>query len=132
MQYNISQQLVWDLVRVLQFCLVDLGIGLFFQQVHLTQGDYLGKAVIVTWITEQTAAPIVYYGTQNGSYVDSQTGNTTQYTFYNYTSGFIHIVTLSDLEVCDQLFALVAHIILMPNYYTYIYITSKWNETITV
>lgn len=68
------------------------------QQVHLTQGDYLGKAVIVTWITEQTAAPIVYYGTQNGSYVDSQTGNTTQYTFYNYTSGFIHIVTLSDLE----------------------------------
>jgi hypothetical protein len=103
---------------------VDLGIDLFLQQVHLTQGDYLGKAVIVTWITDQTAAPIVYYGTQEGSYVDNQTGFTTQYTFYNYTSGFIHIVTLSDLEVCDQHFALVAHIILMSNYY--IYITSKW------
>jgi hypothetical protein len=82
----------------LQFCLVDLEIDLFFQQVHLTQGDYLGKAVIVTWITEQTAAPIVYYGTQKGSYAHNQTGFTTQYTFYNYTSGFIHVVTLSDLE----------------------------------
>ncbi len=110
----------------LQFCLVDLGIDLFFQQVHLTQGDYLGKAVIVTWITDQTAAPIVYYGTKEGSYVYNQTGFTTQYSFYNYTSGFIHIVTLSDLEVWNQLFALVAHIILMSNYYKYI--TSKWTK----
>lgn len=68
-------------------------------QVHLTQGDYDGKAVIVTWVTPSHAASEVRYGIKKGVYLWKAKGVTTQYTFYNYTSGYIHHVTLSNLQV---------------------------------
>ncbi|KAH8964065.1 hypothetical protein BDL97_04G044600 [Sphagnum fallax] len=68
------------------------------QQVHITQGDILGKAVIVSWITDQPSAPKVWYGIKQGDYHWVKEGRTSQYSFYNYTSGFIHRVTLDSLQ----------------------------------
>lgn len=74
------------------------------QQVHLTQGDYDGKAVIVSFVTSKLAMPKVRYGTVRGKYPSVVTGYTTQYTFHNYTSGFIHHVVISDLEFNTKYF----------------------------
>ncbi|KAH7281039.1 hypothetical protein KP509_36G026900 [Ceratopteris richardii] len=76
------------------------------QQVHITQGDYLGKAVIVSWITpDAVGSPIVYYGTEKDNYSFSVTAElTTTYTAYNYTSGFIHHCTLDNLEYGTRYF----------------------------
>lgn len=70
------------------------------QQVHITQGDYYGKAVIVSWITPyEVESPNVYYGTDDENYSYAASAElTTTYTAYNYTSGFIHHCTLDDLE----------------------------------
>ncbi len=70
-----------------------------FQQVHITQGDIVGKAVIVSWITDQPSAPKVWYGIKQDDYHWVKEGKTSQYSFYNYTSGFIHRVTLDSLQV---------------------------------
>jgi hypothetical protein len=64
-----------------------------FQQVHITQGDLVGKAVIVSWVTVQHSAPKVWYGIKQGEYSRVKEVQTTRYKFYNYTSGFIHRVT---------------------------------------
>jgi hypothetical protein len=68
------------------------------QQVHITQGDLVGKAVIVSWVTVQQSAPKVWYGIQQGDYSRVKEGQTTRYKFYNYTSGFIHRVSLESLQ----------------------------------
>ncbi|KAH8944817.1 hypothetical protein BDL97_12G005200 [Sphagnum fallax] len=68
------------------------------QQVHITQGDLVGKAVIVSWVTVQQSAPKVWYGIKQGDYSRVKEGQTTRYKFYNYTSGFIHRVTLNSLQ----------------------------------
>ncbi|CAK9198146.1 unnamed protein product, partial [Sphagnum troendelagicum] len=66
--------------------------------VHITQGDVVGKAVIVSWVTVQQSAPKVWYGIKQGDYSRVKEGQTTRYKFYNYTSGFIHRVTLNSLQ----------------------------------
>lgn len=66
---------------------------------HLTQGDYDGKAVIVSFVTIKMARPKVHYGTKKGDYPWVARGYSTQYSFYNYTSAFIHHVVVSDLKV---------------------------------
>jgi hypothetical protein len=68
-------------------------------QVHLTQGDYDGKAVIVSYVTVKVSKPKVRYGKAKGDHPWEARGYTTQYKFYNYTSGFIHHVLVSGLEV---------------------------------
>ncbi|KAL3699279.1 hypothetical protein R1sor_017301 [Riccia sorocarpa] len=70
------------------------------QQVHITQGDYEGNAVIVSWVTtEEPGDSKVYYGKEPGSnYTDYVVGTAGTYSFYNYTSGFIHHSTISGLE----------------------------------
>lgn len=69
------------------------------QQVHITQGDYDGKAVIVSWVT--TDAPVlsvVHFGTSPGRYTLSAEGTTTNYTFHNYKSGYVHHCLLEGLK----------------------------------
>ena len=68
-------------------------------QVHLTQGDYDGKVVIVSWVTPSHAASEVRYGIKKGVHPWEAKGETRQYTFYNYTSGYIHHVTIGNLQV---------------------------------
>ena len=66
---------------------------------HLTQGDFDGKAVIVSYVTVKVSKPKVRYGKAKGDHPWVAQGYTTQYEFYNYTSGFIHHVLISNLEV---------------------------------
>ncbi|XP_047948586.1 bifunctional purple acid phosphatase 26-like isoform X2 [Salvia hispanica] len=69
------------------------------QQVHITQGDYDGKAVIVSWITaDEPGSNKVRYGLSDGKYHFTAEGVMQKYTFYNYTSGYIHHCLLDDLQ----------------------------------
>jgi hypothetical protein len=68
-------------------------------QVHITQGDYDGKAVIVSWVTPEEPGPSeVFYGKEK-QYDQKAEGTTTNYTFYNYKSGYIHHCLVDGLEV---------------------------------
>ena len=67
---------------------------------HITQGDYDGKAVIISWVTADEPGPSkVQYGTSEKKYDFSADGTVTNYTFYNYKSGYIHHCLLDGLEV---------------------------------
>ncbi|XP_074591277.1 phosphoenolpyruvate phosphatase-like isoform X1 [Curcuma longa] len=69
------------------------------QQVHITQGDYDGKAVIVSWVTTSEPGPSeVWYGTEENKYELKAEGETTNYTFYDYTSGYIHHCLIDGLK----------------------------------
>ncbi|KAM6553321.1 hypothetical protein CsatB_014083 [Cannabis sativa] len=70
------------------------------QQVHITQGDYDGKAVIISWITpDEPGSSEVQYGKSNKNYEFTALGTApTKYTFYQYKSGYIHHCLLSNLE----------------------------------
>lgn len=69
------------------------------QQVHITQGDYDGKAVIVSWVTTDEPGPSkVQYGTSEKTYDYTAEGTTTNYTFYKYQSGYIHHCLVDGLE----------------------------------
>jgi len=68
------------------------------QQVHITQGDYDGKAVIVSWVTPEEPGPSeVFYGKEK-LYDQKAEGTTTNYTFYDYKSGYIHHCLVDGLE----------------------------------
>ncbi|KAF7111576.1 hypothetical protein CFC21_111568 [Triticum aestivum] len=55
------------------------------RQVHITQGDYDGKAVIISWVTElEPARSEVFYGKEEKLYDRKAKGRMTNYTFYNY------------------------------------------------
>lgn len=69
------------------------------QQVHITQGDYDGKAVIISWVTADEPGPSkVEYGTSKKSYDFTAEGKMTNYTFYKYKSGFIHHCLVDGLK----------------------------------
>lgn len=67
---------------------------------HITQGDYDGKAVIISWVTADEPGPSkVRYGLSEKKYDFSADGTVTNYTFYSYKSGYIHHCLLDGLEV---------------------------------
>lgn len=69
------------------------------QQVHITQGDYDGKAVIISWVTpDEPGTSQVRYGTSEKKYDFAAEGKFKNYTFYNYTSGYIHHCLVDNLE----------------------------------
>ncbi|KAJ4754527.1 Purple acid phosphatase [Rhynchospora pubera] len=69
------------------------------QQVHITQGDVDGNAVIVSWVTpDEPGSSVVLYGTSKHNLDKMKTGKHTQYKYYNYTSGFIHHCTIRHLK----------------------------------
>ncbi|GLU16867.1 hypothetical protein SLE2022_332740 [Rubroshorea leprosula] len=69
------------------------------QQVHITQGDYDGKAVIISWVTADEPGPSrVQYGISKNRYDFTAEGKMTNYTMYRYKSGFIHQVLVDGLE----------------------------------
>ncbi|CAN6459587.1 unnamed protein product [Victoria cruziana] len=69
------------------------------EQVHITQGDYDGKAVIISWVTpNEPGSSKVFYGKSEHEYNHHAEGTFTNYTFYNYKSGYIHHCTVDDLE----------------------------------
>lgn len=70
-------------------------------KVHITQGDQVGKAVIVSWVTmEEPGWSVVRYWREDDfSHRKLAKGRFKTYRYYNYTSGFIHHCTLRNLEV---------------------------------
>ncbi|GKV24137.1 hypothetical protein SLEP1_g33787 [Rubroshorea leprosula] len=69
------------------------------QQVHITQGDHEGKAVIVSWVTpDEPGSNTVIYWKENTEYKKKAEGKVYTYKFYNYNSGYIHHCTIKSLE----------------------------------
>ncbi|KAK4744775.1 hypothetical protein SAY87_011087 [Trapa incisa] len=69
------------------------------QQVHITQGDYVGKGVIISWITpDEPGSNTVVYWAENSMVKSRAEGIVLTYTYYNYTSGYIHHCTIERLE----------------------------------
>ncbi|KAG8367458.1 hypothetical protein BUALT_Bualt16G0074200 [Buddleja alternifolia] len=69
------------------------------QQVHITQGDYDGKAVIISWVTpNEPGSNKVRYGLTEGKYDFTAEGTVQNYTFYNYKSGYIHQCLVNGLQ----------------------------------
>ncbi|KAF8013513.1 hypothetical protein BT93_I1376 [Corymbia citriodora subsp. variegata] len=68
------------------------------QQVHITQGDHVGKGVIVSWVTQdEPGSSEVLYWSENSEHKKTAKGKVYRYEFYNYTSGYIHHCTLKKL-----------------------------------
>ncbi|KAK4757222.1 hypothetical protein SAY87_007349 [Trapa incisa] len=69
------------------------------QQVHITQGDHVGKAVIVSWVTvDEPGSSVVRYWSNNSQQKKQAKGKYGTYKFYSYTSGYIHHCTVRNLE----------------------------------
>ncbi|WOL08022.1 purple acid phosphatase 2 [Canna indica] len=69
------------------------------QQVHITQGNHVGSAMIISWVTlDEPGSSIVLYGTEKDMLDSHAEGRYNQYTFYNYTSGYIHHCTIRRLK----------------------------------
>ncbi|RAL53115.1 unnamed protein product [Cuscuta campestris] len=70
------------------------------QQVHITQGDYEGRGVIISWITphEPGSNTVTYWAPENSNVKSHTDGVVVTYTFGNYTSGHIHHCTIKNLE----------------------------------
>lgn len=67
---------------------------------HITQGDYDGKAVIISWVTpDEPDSSRVQYGTSDNNFQVSAEGTVSNYTFYKYKSGYIHHCLVEGLEV---------------------------------
>nr|GEU83795.1 purple acid phosphatase [Tanacetum cinerariifolium] len=68
------------------------------QQVHITQGDRVGKAMIVSWVTmDEPGSNTVVYWTHAKRKRRAE-GMRTKYSFFNYTSGFIHHCNITHLK----------------------------------
>ncbi|GLJ05564.1 hypothetical protein SUGI_0020310 [Cryptomeria japonica] len=73
------------------------------QQVHITQGDHVGRRVIVSWVTtSEPGSNTVLYGTEQSKYKYSAEGIVASYKYSNYTSGYIHHCTVKNLQVEDS------------------------------
>nr|KYP39952.1 Purple acid phosphatase 2 [Cajanus cajan] len=69
------------------------------QQVHITQGDHEGRAMMVSWVTmDEPGMSLVHYWSEDFPHKRMAKGNHVTYRFFNYSSAFIHHCTLNDLE----------------------------------
>ncbi|KAE8669976.1 Purple acid phosphatase 10 [Hibiscus syriacus] len=89
------------------------------QQVHITQGDHEGKAVIVSWVTpdEPGSNTVVYWSEENCEAKKKAVGKVYTYKFYNYTSGFIHHCTIRNLEYDTKYYYVVGDRKLMRKFW---------------
>ncbi|CAA7035759.1 unnamed protein product [Microthlaspi erraticum] len=74
------------------------------EQVHITQGDHNGQAMIISWVTPLNLAGtnvVTYWIAGNGTDVPAKKkahGSTSSYRFYDYASGFLHHANVKGLE----------------------------------
>lgn len=72
-------------------------------KVHITQGDHIGRAVIVSWTTpDEPGSNTVTYWAENSTDKKDAEGIVLTYKYVNYTSGYIHHCTITGLEVCTM------------------------------
>ncbi|KAF8410532.1 hypothetical protein HHK36_003063 [Tetracentron sinense] len=70
------------------------------QQVHITQGDHVGKGVIISWVTQdEPGSNTALYWTEKSKHKNRAEGIVVTYKFYNYTSGYIHHCTIKNLKL---------------------------------
>ncbi|XP_024972364.1 purple acid phosphatase-like [Cynara cardunculus var. scolymus] len=75
------------------------------QQVHITQGDQEGKAVIVSWVTpDEPGSNEVFYWAANSDLKKRSVGTVVTYKYYNYSSGYIHHCTIKNLQYDTKYF----------------------------
>ncbi|XP_062076851.1 purple acid phosphatase 2-like [Humulus lupulus] len=69
------------------------------QQVHITQGDQVGKAVIVSWVTvDEPGSSEVFYWSEISKQKKVAKGKVVTYRYFNYSSGYIHHCTIRNLK----------------------------------
>ncbi|KAL2892950.1 Purple acid phosphatase 25 [Bienertia sinuspersici] len=71
------------------------------EQVHITQGDCGGRGVIISWVTpykNDYASIVRYWKACDPKHVFKARSRVYTYSYYNYTSGFIHHATIHKLE----------------------------------
>ncbi|XP_031127283.1 purple acid phosphatase 2-like [Ipomoea triloba] len=69
------------------------------QQVHITQGDLVGKAMIVSWVTvDEPGSNTVVYWSDNSKHKKEAKGKMKTYKYFTYTSGYIHHCTIRELQ----------------------------------
>ncbi|PON52009.1 Acid phosphatase [Parasponia andersonii] len=74
------------------------------QQVHITQGDHVGKGVIVSWVTpDEPGSSRMLYWSKNSQLKNTAEGIVLTYKYVNYTSGDIHHCTIDNLELNTEL-----------------------------
>ncbi|KAK6924430.1 Iron/zinc purple acid phosphatase-like C-terminal domain, partial [Dillenia turbinata] len=69
--------------------------------VHITQGDHVGRSVIVSWVTPMAQHPdTVRYWAAEGKDKHKHITHSmiTTYRYFNYSSGYIHHATIKRLE----------------------------------
>ncbi|XP_002534135.2 purple acid phosphatase 5 [Ricinus communis] len=77
------------------------------EQVHITQGDHIGRSVIISWVTPLDRFPnTVTYWAAEGKHKHKHKAHavTTFYRYYNYTSGYIHHATIKRLQYDTKYF----------------------------
>jgi len=76
---------------------------LLFSQVHITQGDNAGRAMIISWVmplNEDGSNVVTYWiASSDGSDNKNAIATTSSYRYFNYTSGYLHHATIKKLEV---------------------------------
>lgn len=83
------------LLRLLKFGWLFMSL-----QVHITQGDHVGKSVIISWVTPLELHPnLVKYWEANSLIKHKAQSRLTKYKYYNYTSGYIHHAIIKGLKV---------------------------------
>ncbi|KAF6154020.1 hypothetical protein GIB67_026674 [Kingdonia uniflora] len=69
------------------------------QQVHITQGDQVGRAMIISWVTvDEPGSNTVVYWPENTKHKHSAEGTVLTYKYTNYISGYIHHCTIKKLK----------------------------------
>ncbi|XP_049352906.1 purple acid phosphatase 5-like [Solanum verrucosum] len=71
------------------------------EQVHITQGDHIGRSVIVSWVTPlESQSNYVTFWEEGAKHHHKHKAHakTTSYKYYNYTSGYIHHATIKRLK----------------------------------
>ncbi|KAG5596953.1 hypothetical protein H5410_038185 [Solanum commersonii] len=71
------------------------------EQVHITQGDHIGRSVIVSWVTPlESQSNYVTFWAEGAKHHHKHKAHakTTSYKYYNYTSGYIHHAIIKRLK----------------------------------
>ncbi|KAG2277843.1 hypothetical protein Bca52824_060398 [Brassica carinata] len=78
------------------------------EQVHITQGDHNGRGMIISWVTpinDDGSNFVKYWITDSDeSTKESAEASTSSYTYYDYTSGFLHHATIKGLKYDTKYF----------------------------
>ncbi|KAL9296062.1 hypothetical protein ACSQ67_021958 [Phaseolus vulgaris] len=79
-------------------------------KVHITQGDLVGRAMIISWVTmdEPGSGAVRYWSEKNGTKKIAK-GKMVTYRFFNYSSGFIHHTTIRKLKYNTKYYYEVGH-----------------------